>query len=239
MAKKPHAAIIWDWPLRLWHWAFAGCIAFSLYTGLDGDIGLLEWHQRSGLALLGLVVFRIGWGLWGGAAARLGHYWTTPSAFIDHFRGRGGGTHTSPGIVLAVVLLAATALQVGSGLFVTDDIFNEGPLHRYVSAEFARGATWIHHRLHWLILGAAGIHLAAHAVYGFVLRDPTPLAMFTGRKPSRAPVPGPSRSAYESAAGQRPCAPPATLPVWLRAALTLALSAGVVSAVSCAERFLP
>ncbi len=212
---------IWDWPLRLWHWAFAAGIAFSLYSGLDGDIGLLEWHQRSGLALLGLVVFRIGWGLWGGRQARFHLYWTTPSAFIDHFRGRGsGGAHTSPGIVLAVALFAAAALQVGTGLFATDDIFNEGPLSRYVSTDFARTATWIHRRLHWLILAAVSVHLAAHAIYGLVLRDATSLAMFTGRKPLR-------RRADEGEPGALEPAPN----FWLRAGLTLALSVGVVLAV--------
>ena len=87
------------------------------------------------------------------------------------------------------MLIAATAVQVGTGLFATDDIFTEGPLYDYASAEFARVANWIHHRLHWLILGGLGVHLTAHAVYGFVLRDRTALAMFTGRKPNREHLP--------------------------------------------------
>ena len=211
---KPDAAI-WDWPLRLWHWSFAGFVAFSLYSGLSGDIGLMEWHLRSGLVLLGLLVFRAGWGLWGGRYARFGHYRTTPAAFIDHFRRRGRpGAHTSPGVALAVVLLAATAVQVGTGLFATDDIFTEGPLHRYVSNELARTATWIHHRVHWLVLGAGVVHLGAHAVYG-LLRDPTPLSMFTGRKHLELP---------------------ATPHFWVRAAVTSLLAAGVALAVTYAER---
>ena len=61
-----------------------------------GDIGLLDWHQRSGLTLLGLLVFRLGWGLWGGRYARWGNYWTTPVAFVDHFQGKGTkSAHTS------------------------------------------------------------------------------------------------------------------------------------------------
>ena len=206
---------IWDWPLRLWHWAFAGFIAFSLYSGLSGDIGLLEWHQRSGLVLLGLLVFRVGWGLWGGRYARFRHYWTTPSAFIDHFRRRGRpGTHTSPGVALAVVLLAAAAVQVGTGLVATDDIFTEGPLHRYVSNEFARTATWIHHRVHWLVLGTGVVHLAAHAVYAF-LRSPIPLAMFTGRKHLELP---------------------STPHFWVRAAVTSTLALGAVLTVVYADQ---
>ena len=207
---------IWDWPLRLWHWAFAAFVVFSLYSGLAGDIALMEWHVRSGLVLLGLIAFRVGWGLWGGRYARFGRYRTTPTAFVDHFRRRGKpASHTSPGIALAVVLLTAAAVQVGSGLFATDDIFTEGPLYGYVSSELASAATWIHHRAHWLVLGAGVVHLTAHAVYGLVLRDPTPLAMFTGRKRLELP---------------------ATPHFWVRAVVTAALALGVVLTVTYAER---
>jgi len=214
----PPPTTVWDWPLRLWHWAFAAFIAFSLYSGLDGDIALLEWHQRSGLVLLGLMVFRVGWGFWGGRYARFGNYWTKPSDFIDHFRGRGRrAPHTAPGIVLSAVLVVAATVQVGTGLFATDDIFNEGPLSRHVSTEFARTATWIHHRVHWVILGAVAVHLTAHAVYA-AMRDPTPLAMFTGKK-------------------QADLAP--TRHHWSRATATLALAVAVVLAVDNAHLWMP
>lgn len=207
---------IWDWPLRLWHWAFAVLLVFSLATGLIGDIALMDWHQRSGLALLGLVAFRLGWAVWGGLHARWHRYWTTPEAFVGHFRGaHGDAAHTSPGIAMALLLLAAATLQVASGLFVSDDIFVEGPLHGFASAELADAASWLHHRLYWLIIAAIGVHLLAHAIYGLVLRDPTPLAMFTGRKPLAAT--------------------PATPHFWLRAACTVALAAGVVFAVDNAK----
>ena len=213
--KKPPT--IWDWPLRLWHWAFAGFLAFSLYSGLAGDIGLLEWHQRSGLTLLGLVVFRLGWAAWGGIYARFRHYWTTPRAVFAHFRGRAKETaHTAPGIALVVLLFLAVAGQITAGLFTTDDIFTEGPLYGLVAAEVSSAASWIHHRLHWLILAAIGVHLTAHAVYGFVLRDRTPLAMVTGRKPVDLP---------------------STPHFWLRAGFTLALALGVVALVANAERW--
>ena len=225
----PESPTVWDWPLRLWHWAFAACIGFSLYSGLRGDIDLMQWHQRSGLALLGLLVFRLGWACWGGRYARFRHYWTTPAAFRDHFlrrrvgdgvervaTGEKAAPHTAPGVALVVLMLLAAVAQVGTGLFATDDIFTEGPLTALVSTEFSRTATWVHRRLHWLILAAVGVHLTAHAVYGFVLRDPTPLAMFTGRKPL----------------GLLPSTPH----YWTRAALTSALAVGVVLIVLWADR---
>ena len=175
--------LIWDWPLRIWHWAFATVVVFSLATGLIGDIGLLEWHIRSGILALGLLAFRIGWAIWGGLYARLSNYRTSPSAILNHFRGRNPpAPHTAPGIALVGLLLAVVSLQVGTGLFATDEIFTEGPLRQWVSLEFARNATFIHNRAHWLIVALVSTHVAAHIVYGAVLRDPTPLSMFTGKK---------------------------------------------------------
>lgn len=186
-----------------------------------GDLELLPWHQRSGLALFGLVVFRLGWACWGGRYARFRHYWATPKAFFDHFRERGrAAPHTAPGVALVLVMFLAAAAQVGTGLVATDDIFNEGPLARQVSAEFARAATWVHRRLHWVILGAACVHVAAHLVYAVVLRDATPLGMCSGRKPiRRADAPLPSTPHY-----------------WTRAVLTAALAVAAALVVNYAER---
>jgi len=173
---------VWDLPFRLWHWALALSVLFSLYTGLAGDISLMEWHQRSGFVVLGLLLFRLGWWIWGGRYVRLSQYWTTPRRFIQHFAGSGrADPHTSPGIVLAVLLIAALATQAVTGLFATDDIFNEGPLTRHVEAEVSSTMTWIHHRVFWVIIVLVATHITANAVYA-MMRDPTPLAIFTGRK---------------------------------------------------------
>ena len=127
---------VWDLPIRLWHWTFAACVAFSLYTGLAGDIALLDWHQRSGFAILALLLFRLGWGAWGGRYARFPHYVTTPrrvfAFFAEGLRRRrqrggpakpGGGNdpHTAPGVALVVLLFLAVGVQAVTGLFATDD----------------------------------------------------------------------------------------------------------------------
>lgn len=173
---------VWDLPFRLWHWALALSVLFSLYTGLSGDFSLMEWHQRSGFVVLALLVFRVGWWLWGGRYVRLSHYHTTPRKFIRHFAGSGeANPHTSPGIVLAIVLILALAVQAVTGLFATDDIFNEGPLRRHVSDGTSAAMTWVHHRVFWVVIALVSTHLVANAAYA-MMRDPTPLAIFTGRK---------------------------------------------------------
>ena len=173
---------VWDLPFRLWHWALALSVLFSLYTGLSGDISLMEWHQRSGFVVLALLLFRVGWWLWGGRYVRLPHYRTTPRKFMRHFAGSGeADPHTSPGIVLAIVLILVLAVQVVTGLFATDDIFNEGPLRRHVDDGTSAAMTWAHHRVFWVVIALVSTHILANAVYA-MMRDPTPLAIFTGRK---------------------------------------------------------
>ena len=178
---------VWDLPIRLWHWLFAGCVVFSLYTGLSGEFSLMEWHQRSGYAILALLLFRVGWGLWGGLYTRFRHYVTTPRAVLAHFVRRlrpehpAPRAHTAPGIALVVLLFLVVAVQATTGLFATDDIFINGPLREYVAEETASTMNWIHHRAFRLVIVLVLIHLVAHVVYG-TMRDPTPLSMITGRK---------------------------------------------------------
>jgi cytochrome b len=181
-AARP-GTLVWDWPLRIWHWAFALVVAGALATGLAGDITLMEWHMRLGYGALGLLLFRLGWALWGGRYARLATFRITPARLVAHFRGTGEqAPRTAPGALLAVALFALVAAQAVSGLYTTDDIFTSGPLVRRGSAETLALMSYVHHRAFWGILGLVGVHLLAHVIYA-LRRDPTPLSMFTGRKP--------------------------------------------------------
>ena len=198
---------VWDWPLRLWHWLFVLCIVGLLYTGLSGDLSLLGLHMRFGCTMVGLLIFRLLWGIWGGLHARWPSYRVGPRAFFRHFRGaRADDPHTAPGRAMAIALVVLAGVQAGTGLFANDAIFTEGPLARYVSGDTSNDLTWIHNRVFWGIVACAAVHLTAHVIYG-LRRDSTPLAMFTGRKP--ADVAG-------------------TPDYWLRALLTAAIAGGLV-----------
>jgi cytochrome b len=198
---------VWDGPLRLWHWTFALCLAGSLYTGLSGDIGLIDWHMRFGYTAIGLLLFRVGWALWGGLHARWLTFRITPAGFLAHFRrAPADRARTVPGAALELLLFAAVAVQATAGLFTSDYIFTDGPLVRHADSDTVRLMSSIHHRVFWVILGLIGVHLMAHVVYA-LRRDPTPLSMFTGHKRVNAP---------------------ATPHYWLRALVTAALAAGFV-----------
>jgi len=185
--EQPPLPLVWDWPLRVWHWAFALTVAGSLTTGLLGNLALMDWHMRLGYVALGLLLFRLGWALWGPLYARLSAFRPSPRGFLDHFRGRGvTEPRTAPGSALALLLVVAVGAQAVSGLFTSDQIFTEGPMVRHASADTVDSLSFLHHRVFWLVLGLIGAHLTAHAIYA-MRRDPTPLSMFTGRKPVRLP----------------------------------------------------
>lgn len=183
--------LIWEWPIRVWHWAFALCIVGSLATGLSGDIALMEWHLRLGYCAIGLLIFRLLWGAVGGIHSRWCWYRPSIAGLLRHFRGgppQGG--HTAPGIVLALGMLLAVAVQAMSGLYSTDEIFTEGPLVRGADRELVSVMTAVHHRAFWVVLGFVSLHLAAHAIYA-AQGSRLPLAMFTGRKPAPPGTPSP------------------------------------------------
>lgn len=180
--ERPPATLVWDWPLRIWHWLFALCTSASLATGWLGDVALMDWHLRLGYCALGLLLFRIGWGLWGGRYARLGTFRTSPARFIAHFRGGAPATpRTAPGVALAALLIVLVAVQALSGLFTSDEIFTEGPLVRHVDEDTVALFSALHHRVLWGVAALIAAHLAANGVYA-ARRDSTPLSMFTGRK---------------------------------------------------------
>lgn len=187
IAATVTATMVWDWPLRLWHWAFALSVVSSLYTGWSGDIALMDWHLRLGYCALGLLAFRLCWALWGGRYARLASFRFSPRQLIDHFRGLAPPRpRTAPGVLLVAGLLGLVALQAGSGLFTSDEIFTEGPLVRHADDDTVDLLSSVHHNLKWGVAGLIGVHLLAHVIYA-LRRDPTPLAMFTGRKPLALP----------------------------------------------------
>ncbi len=182
--------MIWDWPLRLWHWTFAAALVVSLYTGLADDITLMDAHLISGQLVVVLLLFRLGWAAWGGRHARLTTYLSAPRRLIAQVRGMPAdpsAAHTPLGAMMAVVIWLAAAVQAGTGLFSSDDIFTEGPFARHLSDAGVDTATFIHHRAFWIIIALAAGHVATIAWYGIWRRDALALGMFTGHKAGPAP----------------------------------------------------
>ncbi len=188
--STPDSVLTWDWPHRLWHWGFAVAIAISLVTGLVGDLDLMELHIATGVTIIGLLLFRVGWALWGGRHVRVTQYRASPAAVWRHFSGRGAQTtaHTAPGAAMALTMFVCVLVQAGSGLFASDDIFTDGPFAHYLSDAGVDLATAVHTRMYWVVLGLIVTHVSALGWY--TLHDnPIALSMLHGRsRMSVAPI---------------------------------------------------
>jgi len=177
---------VWDLPLRLFHWALAVCVTTSIVTGLIGG-NAMQVHFWSGYCLIALLVFRLVWGVIGSHHARFWNFVRGPRDVLRYVRGddprpphlRIG--HNPLGSLSVIALLLVVSLQVISGLFANDEIFNEGPLANYVSGRTSAILTFYHTTIGQpLIYALVGLHLAAIAYYAIIKRENLVRPMLTG-----------------------------------------------------------
>lgn len=179
--------LVWDPALRLFHWALVALIAFSVWSGKTGGFQVMENHKLSGYAILALVLFRLAWGLAGGRHARFATFVASPSVAAAYVRdlvmgrARRYAGHNPLGAWSALAMLASVAVQAGSGLFASDDILTEGPLHGTVPSGVADWLTWLHYWNSNLLFVLIGIHVVAVLLYE-IKGDRLIAAMIHGRK---------------------------------------------------------
>lgn len=182
--------LIWDWPLRLWHWLFAAAVLGAWITGQWGGFDWRQWHFWFGQTVVGLLVFRILWGFVGPRHARFFRFLPGPSRLFAYLKtlfhrdSRESTGHSPLGALAVVVILGLVGLQAVSGLFVFDDILYEGPWYVAVSEDTADFASTVHHRLAWPIGAVIALHLLAILFYRAYKQQRLTRAMITGRKPA-------------------------------------------------------
>ena len=109
----PRTIEVWDWPVRLFHWLLLALVVGSVVSVKIGG-GAMVWHGRFGQAILGLVVFRVVWGLIGSRTARFASFVRGPRAIADYLAGRWRGVGHNPlGALSVLAMLAAFAVSIG------------------------------------------------------------------------------------------------------------------------------
>lgn len=177
------AVRVWDLPTRLFHWLLAACVAGSLVSvSLGGNA--IGWHFRFGYAIMALLLFRVLWGLVGPRYARFSAFPPSPAAALRYLRGERNDSpgHNPLGALSVYALLAALALQVGTGLFATDDIMWDGPLKALVSNATGEWLTRLHRINRFVVIALVALHLAAIAWYVRVRKESLVRPMITGDK---------------------------------------------------------
>jgi len=177
---------IWDLPIRLVHWSFALLIP-ALW--LSAENRKMELHFTLGLVMLGLVLFRLLWGLVGSSTARFSGFVRGPAAIRSYLYGLRTGTgarvigHNPLGALSVIALIAVLAAQVGLGLFAQDtDAVNSGPLNFLVSYDTGKAMSEVHEVLFNVIVGLIVLHIGAIVYYRVVKRDNLVSPMITGRR---------------------------------------------------------
>jgi len=211
------ARLVWDLPLRVFHWLLAGCVVASWSTHELG-VEWFTWHVRVGYLTLVLLAFRIAWGFVGPRHARFANFVRGPRATLAHLRAVLRGEmpastgHNPLGALSVLAMLGLLLLQAVTGLFSNDEIFNTGPLYGYVSDTRSDRLAGLHGRnFNWIVVLIA-LHLAAVAWHQLYKRVDVVTPMWTGRKPRHEVPEG------ESIDGQR---------LWL-AAVLVALAAAAL-----------
>ncbi|WP_085316602.1 cytochrome b/b6 domain-containing protein [Derxia lacustris] len=177
---------VWDLPLRVFHWSLVLAVAVALVTGELGG-SLMEIHAKAGLTIVGLVAFRLTWGLVGSTHARFLRFAPTPARLRAYLQGRWHGVGHNPlGAFSVFALLGLLAVQATTGLFGNDDITFTGPLFELVEESFAGKLTTLHKQLANLLIGLVVLHLAAIVFYARVKRRNLVKPMVTGWTEVRA-----------------------------------------------------
>jgi cytochrome b len=183
--------LLWDLPLRVFHWSLAAAVTGAVITGELGG-SWMAWHGRAGLLIVGLLVFRIVWGVVGSATSRFTHFAPSPGRVIAYLRGRWRGVGHNPlGALSVFALLGLLSLQAATGLFGNDDIAFAGPLNHLVDDALGARATGWHRLLADGLFVLLALHLLAVAFHVIVKRHRLIRPMVTGLQEVDAATPPP------------------------------------------------
>ncbi len=179
---------VWDLPIRLFHWSLVASITFAYVSGQIGG-NLIDWHGRAGFLIVGLIVFRIVWGLIGSPTARFASFVRGPGAIRAYLRGEWRGIGHNPIGALSVLgLLALVAAQAATGLFTNDDIAYQGPLADLVGKDQSDRFHSLHAWLQNGLLALVVLHVGAIVFYLRVKKENLVKPMITGWKEVTPPA---------------------------------------------------
>jgi cytochrome b len=176
---------VWDLPTRLFHWAVVILVIAAYVTW---QLNWMDWHARCGYALLALALFRMLWGFFGSETARFRRFLASPRAAARHLShawhrepDRQAG-HNAAGGWMVLVLLLLLLGEALSGLYVANEVADQGPLSELTPAPVANAITALHSILWDALLAAVALHLLAIALYAAAKGHNLLRPMITGWK---------------------------------------------------------
>lgn len=172
-AAATREVLVWDLPVRLFHWSMVISFAGAWLTAESERWRLL--HVSLGYTMAVLVVFRLVWGLIGTRHARFASFVRGPAAVLSYLRSLPGSRpqhhvgHNPAGAWAIVGLLGLGLVVVATGWANYENL----------------GGEWLeelHEGAATLMLALVGLHIAGVAVSSVLHRENLARAMVTGRK---------------------------------------------------------
>jgi len=163
---------IWDPVTRLWHWVLVFTVTTGWYFGENLSLSNINWHFYLGYLLLGLMVFRFIWGLYGPAPVRFKNLLPTPSSTIEYTKTvtrrspSGFAGHNPLGSLWLIAMLLLLSAQGITGLFIEEeDLLENGPLYNYVSEETSNMFDNWHSDLSSILVAMVILHVSVLILY--------------------------------------------------------------------------
>ena len=173
---------LWDLPTRLFHWLLVLAVIAAVVSGQLGG-NLIEVHGKIGLAIVGLIAFRLVWGFAGSTYARFAQFFPTPARIKVYLKGEWRGLGHNPlGGLSVFALIFLLTVQVTSGLFSNDDIAFVGPLFELIDKSLSDRLSGIHHLLSNVLIALVVLHVGAVIFHGHFKKDNLVKPMLTGWK---------------------------------------------------------
>jgi cytochrome b len=181
----PSHVRVWDVPTRIFHWSI---VALVFISWLSADQGYMTVHLWSGMTLLTLLLFRIGWGLIGSTTARFSDFLHHPRRIAGYLKALKNGDkplyagHNPAGGLMVAAMIAVLLAQAVTGLFANDSVHFSGPLALWISEDASTRLAALHATIFNVILLLIWCHVVAVGFYLLVKGDNLVGPMFTGLK---------------------------------------------------------
>jgi cytochrome b len=185
MGAAPRVVLVWDIPVRVFHWLIVALVGAAYATW---RLNWMAWHGWIGYAILTLLLFRLLWGFFGGETARFSRFLSAPPTVLRHlkhwFRRELDHQvgHNPAGGWMVVLLLALLLAETLTGVYVANDVVDEGPLTEIVPARAADAIAAAHAIVWDALLAAIVLHVLAIAGFAAIKRQNLLRPMVTGTK---------------------------------------------------------
>lgn len=165
--------LIWDWPVRVSHWLLVLCFAGAWISAESERWRLV--HATFGYTMLGLVAFRLAWGVVGTRHARFASFVRGPAAILRYTRSlltlrpQAYAGHNPVGGLAVMVLLGLIVITSGTGHLVYENLAGDW-------------AEEMHEAFAGIMLGMVIVHVVGVTATSFLHGENLLWAMITGRK---------------------------------------------------------